>query len=454
MRSLLEKSFSTPGDLTVWIAVFVLPINSAINPILYTFSTPQVRGILKPKFQQFWTFLMGKCGRTANNEVCQPTPGDQQEGEPGGQGEAKEDNKRHGQKEGKSEQGGKTEDHKGSEKQLAKTDQRKPRLDPKECKKQKVELEQREEPKGDHRKAGEQQVEVEKEKESAEDQEESKQKIDEDTDDELAEHEQLINDKGSVELIAQLQQMQLDASKVSHKRDLNFELKKIASGKGLRIVDNEGSGNCMFYALSDQLEMALRIKIKHDELRQILVQYLRKNPKLPDETNLFHFVHGHQSWADYLRYMEQDGAWGDHVILCAAANCYKTCIRVVSSLNAAHDVILLPQCPVDKSRTLLLGHIHEVHYVSLHFTQGEGEPDSDFPDTTGRESPRAPLATSDDDHDLDEPAEHEKLITDKDNPDDNFPEATGREPPRAPLATFDDDHDLDEFVDMLQETVL
>ena len=42
MRSLLEKSFSTPGDLTVWIAVFVLPINSAINPILYTFSTPQV----------------------------------------------------------------------------------------------------------------------------------------------------------------------------------------------------------------------------------------------------------------------------------------------------------------------------------------------------------------------------------------------------------------------------
>ncbi|XP_022802839.1 uncharacterized protein K02A2.6-like [Stylophora pistillata] len=87
-------------------------------------------------------------------------------------------------------------------------------------------------------------------------------------------------------------------------------------------------------------------------------------------TNLFHFVHGHQSWADYLTYMEQDGAWGDHVILCAATNCYETCIRVVSSLNAAHDVILRPQCPVDKSSTLVLGHIHEVHYVSLHSTQG------------------------------------------------------------------------------------
>ncbi|XP_022809889.1 uncharacterized protein LOC111346896, partial [Stylophora pistillata] len=86
--------------------------------------------------------------------------------------------------------------------------------------------------------------------------------------------------QGSVELIARLQQMQHDASKVNDKTDLKTELKKIASDKGFRIVDNEGSGNCMFYALSDQLEIAMRIKIKHDELRQILVQYLRKNPKL------------------------------------------------------------------------------------------------------------------------------------------------------------------------------
>ncbi|XP_022806302.1 G-protein coupled receptor GRL101-like, partial [Stylophora pistillata] len=242
LRSLLEKSFRTPGGLAVWIAVFVLPVNSAINPILYTLSTKQVRRILSPKFQQVLGYLMKKCGRNQKNE-------------------------------------------------------------------------------------------------------------------------------GSVELISQLQQMQLDASKVNDKTDLKTELKKISSDKGFRIVDNEGSGNCMFYALSDQLEFATRIKIKHEELRKILVQYLRKNPKLPNGTNLFHFVHGHQSWADYLTYMEQDGAWGDHVILCAAANCYKTCIRVVSSLNASHDVILRPQCPVDKGRTLVLGHVPEAHYVSLYSTQ-------------------------------------------------------------------------------------
>ena len=42
LRSILEKYFTTPGDLAVWIAVFALPINSALNPILYTLSTPQV----------------------------------------------------------------------------------------------------------------------------------------------------------------------------------------------------------------------------------------------------------------------------------------------------------------------------------------------------------------------------------------------------------------------------
>ncbi|PFX21594.1 G-protein coupled receptor GRL101 [Stylophora pistillata] len=142
MRSLLEKSFRTPGDLAVWIAVFVLSVNSAINPILYTLSTKQ------------------------NNE---------------------------GQDEGM---------------------------------------------------------------------------------------EMQVIEEGSAELIAQLQQMQLDASKVNDKTDLKNELKKISSDKGFRIVDNDGSGNCMFYALSDQLEIAMRIKIKHDELRQMLVQYLRKNPEL------------------------------------------------------------------------------------------------------------------------------------------------------------------------------
>ena len=68
--------------------------------------------------------------------------------------------------------------------------------------------------------------------------------------------------------------------------------------------------------------------------------------------------------------MEQDGAWGDHVILSAAANYFGTCIRVISSKSNRNDVIIAPHFPVDESKPLVLGHIHEVHYVSLQPLQG------------------------------------------------------------------------------------
>ena len=70
--------------------------------------------------------------------------------------------------------------------------------------------------------------------------------------------------------------------------------------------------------------------------------------------------------------MEKEGTWGDHVILHAAANCYKTCIRVISSLG--RDIMISPSHPgVIKSNTpLVVGHIHELHYVSLRLKQGTG----------------------------------------------------------------------------------
>ena len=90
-----------------------------------------------------------------------------------------------------------------------------------------------------------------------------------------------------------------------------------------------------------------------------------------DGTDLFHFVDGHTTWDDYLTNMEQDGTWGDHVILYAVANCYRTDIRVISSLPHHSEVIIKPDFPVEKSKPLVLGHIHEVHYVSLQPMQGK-----------------------------------------------------------------------------------
>ena len=84
-----------------------------------------------------------------------------------------------------------------------------------------------------------------------------------------------------------------------------------------------------------------------------------------DGTELFHFVHGCVSWADYLKNMAADGTWADHVILHAAANCFKTPIHVISSLSDRHDVNIRPDRAVDCSGRLVLGHIFEHHYVSL-----------------------------------------------------------------------------------------
>ena len=84
-----------------------------------------------------------------------------------------------------------------------------------------------------------------------------------------------------------------------------------------------------------------------------------------DGTELFHFVDGYPSWDAYLSSMMADGTWGDHVILHGAANCFETCIHVISSLPHRHDVMICPEFDVTGSNRLVLGHLHELHYVSL-----------------------------------------------------------------------------------------
>ena len=69
--------------------------------------------------------------------------------------------------------------------------------------------------------------------------------------------------------------------------------------------------------------------------------------------------------------MEQNGTWGDHVILYGAANCYKTHIRVISSQSNIPDITVSPGGHVISANPLVLGHVHEVHYVSLQPKQGE-----------------------------------------------------------------------------------
>ena len=86
-----------------------------------------------------------------------------------------------------------------------------------------------------------------------------------------------------------LQQMQHhDVGKVVSKDALLTRLETIVSNKGFVISDNEGLGNCMFYALCEQLHLVKGITISPEKLRQSIVQYLRRNSKLVSEVFIQH----------------------------------------------------------------------------------------------------------------------------------------------------------------------
>ena len=61
---------------------------------------------------------------------------------------------------------------------------------------------------------------------------------------------------------------------------LSEDLQEIASDKGFSICDNPGSGNCMFHALSEQLQSVKGIQISETELRKKVVECLGNSPKL------------------------------------------------------------------------------------------------------------------------------------------------------------------------------
>ena len=77
-----------------------------------------------------------------------------------------------------------------------------------------------------------------------------------------------------------LQNLQCDAEQVGKKTNLPSDLRAIAANKGFLVSENQASGNCLFHALSEQLQSVKGIQISHEELRKTLVQFLNENPNL------------------------------------------------------------------------------------------------------------------------------------------------------------------------------
>ena len=81
-------------------------------------------------------------------------------------------------------------------------------------------------------------------------------------------------------MLPSLQNLRCDADQVRNKTILPSNLRTVAAKKGFLVSDNQASGNCLFYALSEQLKSVKGIQISHKELRSTLVQFLRENANL------------------------------------------------------------------------------------------------------------------------------------------------------------------------------
>ena len=69
--------------------------------------------------------------------------------------------------------------------------------------------------------------------------------------------------------------------------------------------------------------------------------------------------------------MEKDGTWGDHLFLQAASDLYETTIYVINSESRKYDVTINPRGGSRGGNFLILGHVRELHYVSLQPAPGE-----------------------------------------------------------------------------------
>jgi len=127
---------------------------------------------------------------------------------------------------------------------------------------------------------------------------------------------------------------------------------------GLRPLEVGGGGNCLFRVIAHQL---YNNSNRHFEIRAAGVQYLQNNPERFIESGVLN----NMSWFQYISNMSREGTWGDHIIMQAIADAFNLRINVVESSENFAEVTLVEPVNVSLySRSVYIGHIGEMHYVS------------------------------------------------------------------------------------------
>ncbi|XVF23573.1 hypothetical protein REPUB_Repub13aG0050400 [Reevesia pubescens] len=127
------------------------------------------------------------------------------------------------------------------------------------------------------------------------------------------------------------------------------------------LVENkvQGDGNCQFRSLSDQL---YRSQDHHRFVRQQVVSQLKSNPERYEG-------YVPMAYGDYLKKMNKNGEWGDHLTLQAAADTYGVKIFVLTSFKDTFYIEILPHYQKSE-RIIFLSFWAEVHYNSI-YPEGE-----------------------------------------------------------------------------------
>ena len=125
---------------------------------------------------------------------------------------------------------------------------------------------------------------------------------------------------------------------------------------GLRPLDVGGAGDCFFRAVSHQL---YGTAAHHLEVRAVGIEHLRYHPESFIESNIEY------SWLEYLNNMSRQGTWCDNLIIQAVANALNCTIYITESAeNFAESNVIHPANIQGRPRTIYIGHLDEIHYVS------------------------------------------------------------------------------------------
>jgi hypothetical protein len=144
------------------------------------------------------------------------------------------------------------------------------------------------------------------------------------------------------------------------------KLRCLASERGFVIKDVPADGDCLFSAISVQLESIGIQKVESRDLRSAVADYMEQNPMVTEELHYRNFISTAIGGDDYnflnadteapteedshisaiededtraelqwIKYLERlkEGAWGDHLTVQALANMLCVNINIISTLN-------------------------------------------------------------------------------------------------------------------------